>query len=141
MRDLTLHGKVLVLKSYIFSSIGYLIEMEGIPQKFIKEIKTLCFKFLWDGKVRQVSDLVTCIPKIKGGLGMIDIDSLVKTKQLKWIHKILNDDTQSWNILGKFWLQSQDRLYDMKYTYISWSILPGLKFLKIPKFYQECLKS
>ena len=47
-RNLTLQGKVLVLKTFVLSSIGYLIEMQGIPDGIKKEVDKIMWNFLWD---------------------------------------------------------------------------------------------
>jgi hypothetical protein len=43
-RDLTLQGKKVLLNAYVFSGIGYLLEMypHRIPMNFATKIKDLC---------------------------------------------------------------------------------------------------
>jgi hypothetical protein len=41
-----------------------------------------------------------------GGLGMFNIDDLVKNKQIKFAYKIINSEMHSWNALGKHWLNN-----------------------------------
>jgi hypothetical protein len=36
---------------------------------------------------------------------MINIDNFVKSKQIKFIYKIINSEMDSWNAIGKHWLQ------------------------------------
>ena len=38
------------------------------------------------------------------GMGMINIDSLIKVKQFKNMHKILNSKNDNWNSIDKWWL-------------------------------------
>ena len=40
---------------------------------------------------------------------MINIDNFVKSKQIKFIYKIINSEMDSWNAIGKHWLQKYDR--------------------------------
>jgi hypothetical protein len=40
-RDLSYKGKVLILKSLILSTVGYEIEIRGIPEPHLKTLKTL----------------------------------------------------------------------------------------------------
>jgi hypothetical protein len=49
-RDLTYFGKFLIIQSFVLSVIGYEIEMRGIPVKFEKEINSIIWDFIWDGK-------------------------------------------------------------------------------------------
>jgi hypothetical protein len=44
--------------------------------------------FIWDGKVNQIKRNVCCLRVEEGGMGMINIDSLIKAKQFKSMHKI-----------------------------------------------------
>ena len=36
----------------------------------------------------------------EGGMGMININSLIKAKQFKSVHKILNGKNDNWNSIG-----------------------------------------
>ena len=87
-RDLTFKGKVLIIKSLIISQIGFEIEMRGIPEKYKKEINELMWFFIWDGKVNQIKRDVCCLSENEGGIGMINIDNFIKSKQIKSMYKI-----------------------------------------------------
>ena len=43
-------------------------------------------------------------PVSQGGLGMIDIDSRMRSLRLSWLPKILNDSEKPWKYICKFWL-------------------------------------
>ena len=45
---------------------------------------------------------VCCLRVEEGGMGMINIDSLIKAKQFKSMHKILNGKNDNWNSIGKW---------------------------------------
>ena len=49
-RNLTLRGKVLIIKTFLISQIGYELEMKGMPRNIEKEINNILWNFLWDGK-------------------------------------------------------------------------------------------
>ena len=72
-RDLTYEGTFLILKSFVLSLIGYEIEMRGIPEKYEHEINNLLWSFIWDGKTNQIKRNICCLPKEKGGMGMVNI--------------------------------------------------------------------
>jgi hypothetical protein len=46
--------------------------------------------FIWDGKVNQIKRDVCYLRVEEGGMGMINLYSLIKAKQFKSMHKILN---------------------------------------------------
>jgi hypothetical protein len=107
-RDLTYEGKMLILKSLVLSLIGYEIEMRGIPEKYEREINNLPWAFIWDGKTNQIKRNICCLPKEKGGMGMVNIKNFIKSKRVKSMHKIITSDPDNWNAIGKFWLTSLD---------------------------------
>jgi hypothetical protein len=77
-RDLTYCGKILIIKSFVLSVIGYEIELRGIPVKFEKEINSIIWDFIWDGKTNQISTNVCSLPQNKGGMGMVNLNHFIK---------------------------------------------------------------
>jgi hypothetical protein len=64
--------------------------MRGIPERYTQEINKLMWAFIWDGKVNQIKIDVCCLRVEERGMGMINIDSLIKAKEFKSMHNILN---------------------------------------------------
>ena len=60
--------------------------------------------FIWDGKVNKIKRDVCYLRVEEGGMGMINIDSLIKAKQFKSMHKVLNAKNDNWNSIGKWFL-------------------------------------
>jgi hypothetical protein len=139
-RDLSYKGKVLILKSLVLSTVGYEIEMRGIPEAHLKTLKTLIWNYLWDGKTPLLNRQTCLLGQEHGGLSMFDIDSIVKCKQVKLIYKIMHSTTQTWNILGKHWLKSYDTHYADSYFVCKCSSTKGLDLTKIPAFYRTCIE-
>jgi hypothetical protein len=50
--------------------------MKGIPDKFKKEIETLIWDFIWEGKVNQIKRDVCCLDIENGGF-QFSIGSLI----------------------------------------------------------------
>ena len=140
-RDLTYQGKVLLIKSFVISKIGYEIEMRGIPDKYKKELNDIMWSFIWAGKTNQIKRDVCCLPTERGGMGMINIDSFIKSKHVKSMHKILNAKTDTWNAIGKHWF----KIYDQKFNCINFmsscSDINGLEITNIPKYYRNLITS
>ena len=58
---------------------------------------------------------------MKEGVGMINIDNIVKSKHIKFICRIVNNEMDSWNAIihvGKHWLQK----YDSKFGIVCFSL-------------------
>jgi exonuclease III len=145
-RDLTYEGKVTVLKTYILPIIAYEIDVRGIPDEVLKEVNTIIWAFLWDNKPPLLKKEVVRLDKKRGGLGMFDLNNIVKSKQIKLLYKIINSDTQTWNAIGKFWLQSLDTKYADTYFLCKCSNMAAINELnankiKISPFYKGCLES
>ena len=75
-RRLTLLGRIAILKSLAVSQIVYVLSSLPTPQGVIKEINSLLYDFLWDGKSDKIKRTEMINSYSKGGLKMIDIQSL-----------------------------------------------------------------
>ena len=91
-RNLTFKGKTLIVKNFLLAQMGFETEMRGIPEKYTKEVNDLIWKFLWDNKPNQIERNVCCLNINEGRMGMINIDNFVKSKQIKFIYKIINSE-------------------------------------------------
>ena len=111
-RDLTLKGKVLIIKTFLISQIDYEIEMKSIPKNIVKEIDKILWNFLWNGKQPLVNKQTICLEVKKGGLNMINLNTFIQAKHIKIIHKIINYETLHWNMIGKHWLKCLDKTYN-----------------------------
>ena len=55
MRNISLMGKVTIIKSLLVSKISYLfMTIPDPPQAIVKELNTILFKFLWHGKGEKI---------------------------------------------------------------------------------------
>jgi hypothetical protein len=77
--------------------------MRGIPEKYEREINNLLWAFIWDGKTNQIMRNICCLPKEKGGMGMVNIKNFIKEKRVKSMHKIITSDPDNWNAIGIFY--------------------------------------
>ena len=71
--------------------------------------------------------------------GMINIDSLIKAKQFKSMHQILNGKKDNWNSIGKWWSKKYDQIYNTEYVFTTCSDFKGLQIYKLPIYYQHLL--
>jgi len=74
-RRLTLLGRNAVLKSLAVSQIVYVLSSLPTPQGVIKEINSLLYDFLWDGKSDKIKRREMINSYSKGGLKMTNIQS------------------------------------------------------------------
>ena len=72
---------------------------------------------------------------------MIDLENIIKAKQIKWIDKIVNSKTEEWNAIGQYWLQTYDKEYNVEYFILKCSDIKTLNMGRLPNYYQEAIKS
>ena len=94
-RDLTLKGKILIIKTFLISQIGFQIETTHIPQNIVKAIDKLIGEFLWDGKQPLVNRQTMFLNMKMGGMNMANLTHLIQAKNVKFIYKILKAENEN----------------------------------------------
>ena len=90
-RELTLFGRVLVLKTFALSKLILPATTMYIPLKIIKRINTLFCKFLW-GSRDKVKRIRVIQSLDNGGLNMINTKPFFDSLHARWITRILETD-------------------------------------------------
>ena len=75
--------------------------MWGIPVRFEKEINSIIWDFIWDGKTNKISRIVCSLPHTKGGMGMVNLNHLINAEQVKCKHEIIHSELDKWNAIDK----------------------------------------
>ena len=52
-RDLSLIGRIQIIKTFIISQFLYSISAINIPEKYIKEIESIIYRFIWKMSKRE----------------------------------------------------------------------------------------
>ena len=139
-RNLTILGKILIIKSLIVPIFTYVSSACVVPEKYRKEIDSKCFKFIWNNKPDNVKRN-TVVGKLgNGGLKMIDVQSYFMSLKASWVSRLVSNQLVNWKVipckyfakLGKKWLlfsQNLDNITVNKYA------------KQIPEFYGNVLRS
>ena len=90
-RRSTLLGKITIIKSLAVSQIVHVLSALPTHQGALKEINTLLYDFLWNGKGDKIKRTEMINDYDKGGLKMIDIQSFNKSLKMKWVQGYLNN--------------------------------------------------
>jgi hypothetical protein len=98
-RDLSLIGKITILKSLAFSKLIYQCGVLTPIQKFINHIIDLSYKFIWNNKNDKIKRKTLISDYKDGGLKMIDVNSFIKAQKVMWVKRFLSPDTASWKAL------------------------------------------
>ncbi|MCP3887294.1 MAG: hypothetical protein GY702_00255, partial [Desulfobulbaceae bacterium] len=135
-RNLSLQGKILIIKTLALPKLVYSASMLEIPDNIVKKINKIIYTFLW-GKVDKIERNVLINDYENGGLRMIDIESHFMSLKAAWIPRIYNNSNDTWTHIPLTYIQNitNGYLFDMK--------IPSVKKMPrmnmIPPFYQEVI--
>jgi len=83
-RGLSIYAKMTITNSFLIPKFVYVCSLLPTPQEIANKLNQLLFKFLWKG-----TDKATRVSVIndykKGGVKMIDLESMVKSLRLAWL--------------------------------------------------------
>ena len=102
MRNLSLIGKICVLKSLVLPQLLYLFSVLSIklPQKFFNELNSMFFKFIWNGGKDRVQRKFICNDYTHCGLKMIDPYAFALAQKMTWVKDLLDDNFMSiWKLI------------------------------------------
>ncbi len=136
-RNLTLFGKVQVIKCLAMSGLVYSATHCAIPNRdVIKEINKALYEFLW-GKTEFIKRNILINDIKEGGINMIDVEAHFQSLKASWSSKIndLSSNEQWLEIPHQKLNKLGNKLYILNINLIDALKLPQLKSL--PVFYQE----
>ena len=91
-RKLTLMGKIIVVEIFALPKLIYpLTVSENPPEDFIKNIKTIIFKFIWDSKPDKIKRTVLTQDYKKGRLRLTNIDYFIEALKAGWLRRIFDE--------------------------------------------------
>ena len=86
-RQLTFQGKETVINSLALSQIWHLCHTFVIPEWAMKCIKKAVWSFFWSGRRELVSRRTVCLPKAKGGFGVLDVKLQPQAFAIQWVQR------------------------------------------------------
>ena len=98
-RNLTLYGKINIVKTLGISKLIYSASVLPVPVHYIQEINKLIFDFIWAGKPPKIKRNTLIGNKKDGGLKMCDFNILEKALKIAWVYRIQDDSQASWKII------------------------------------------
>ena len=136
-RNLTLYGRITILKTLALSKLIYNTSMLSFPSPFITMVNQAIKSFIW-GKTAKIKHTAMIGPKEKGGLNMPDFEIVNNALKATWI-KRLNDSNPaaSWSHIPLAYLKNVGGRFLFECNF-------DLKFLKVSipiDFYMEALEA
>ena len=136
-RNLTLLGKINIVKTLGLSKLIYNTSVLVIPEQLIKEINSIIFNFIWDEKPPKIKKSTIIGERKHGGLKMTDFNILNKALKVAWIPRIKSESVASWKITPNAILERYGGLHFL--TICNYDI-DTLQVGNLPPFYVEVLK-
>ncbi len=95
-RNLTVLGRVTVVKSLILSKLTFLLlTLPNPSDQFIRNLTGVLYKFIWKG-IDKVSRKQMSQDYRNGGLRMVDIQSYIHALKATWIRRLLKAGNLQW---------------------------------------------
>ena len=139
MRDLSMFGKVYVIKSIIIPILHYASAHIDIKGDTVDSVQEIIWDFVWEWKTRFVSANVCYLPKSLGGLGLPNYDLIVKASRVKMVIDIMNDEL-SWNIIARRHFSFLDHKFDIcNFALLVDNSTELIDRSDIPEYYKSCL--
>ena len=99
-RKLTLLGKITVVKSLALPKLIHLLTALPNPNdNWVKEINSMFFSFIWNGRPDKIKRSTLIGDTSEGGLRMIHLESFTTYLKLSWIKRFLSNIDGSWQKL------------------------------------------
>ena len=88
-RDLTLKGKITVVKALLTSQLVYLFASDSIDEKVLNAIQSHIMKYVWRGRPPKVAKRTMILPVEKGGLNLPDVMNIYKANRISWMGRLV----------------------------------------------------
>ena len=85
-RNLTINGKMIVLKTFAISQLIFTSQFQIIRRKDVRKIEQLCYSFVWNG-IDRVKRGYLKAGKDEGGINGIDVESFFYTVAIRQFTK------------------------------------------------------
>jgi exonuclease III len=100
-RNLSIAGRITVIKVLATSKLWYAASVIPVPKDILEQMDRAVWRFLWKGKISGPVRRAVCLaPRSSGGLGMIDIASVISALQLSWLKRLLDNGDGKWKDLA-----------------------------------------
>ena len=138
-RDLSIFGKVHIIRSLILPLIQYASAHVHIDDKVIQRVQKLVWEFVWKWKTCFVSRGICYLPRHMGGLNVPNFDYIVKASRIRMIIDILKTPA-NWNIIARKYICILDKAYNVKwFALLVNDSTDEIHRSKIPDYYKQCL--
>ena len=139
-RDLSLFGRVQILKTFAVSKIVLPVTTQCVPDGLVKKINKIFYQFLWRSH-DKVSRNKVMQDVVNGSLNMMNMQLFFNALKASWINRIQTADpnTCNWVQLPKIYLHKLDEQgLNFRFNFDESVIFDEVK--DIPSFYKQAFK-
>ena len=107
-RNLSIAGKICVVKSLLLSQFTYIMQALVIPKEVLARLNTIIFRFIWKKKFsntrafEKVKRSILCKDYGEGGLKMINVTDMQISFLLSWALKLQNNISK-WTQIPRYY--------------------------------------
>ena len=111
-RDLSIHGKIVVIKTFLMSQLIFVMQAIGLPEDILNKVNTMLYTFLWQRKhsnkkaYEKVKRTVMESDYEAGGLKMVNVVTLQKCMYLQWVGRLYSETEANWTAIPKWHLNN-----------------------------------
>lgn len=135
-RDLTLVGKIQLLKTFIYSKLIYVGSLTPLPEWVYKELDLVVWEFIWQGKPK-IKKTVLVLDYEHGGVKFMHFSSLIDAQRVMWVKRLFyGKQEMKWKQYFQFVTKHIGGKFIFCCNYFIY-----LLNLSIPEFYKDLLKT
>ena len=94
-RDLSLYGKIQIVKTFAISQVLYLTSMIAVPNSFIRDVNKVLYDFVWRGPDRVKREVLVKNYE-EGGLKMPCLLSMIQAQKIRWVSRLFTSFSKGW---------------------------------------------
>lgn len=135
-RDLTIMGKIQLLKTYVLSKFNYVSSLITVPKLILEEVERISFDFIWCGKDRIKRKILYQDYEF-GGVRMTNYETFIKTQRVMWLKRLIyGENLSGWKICFEYFCRSVGG----RFIFLCDYDLNKLNLKNLAPFYREMLK-
>ena len=136
-RDLTIMGKIQLLKTYALSKLNFVSSLISVPRWVCEEVEKISFEFVWGGKDRIKRKILYQNYEF-GGLSMSNFKIFIKTQRVLWLKRLLYGEHNSgW----KLYFDYCCNLVGGRFIFLCDYDIAKMELKDLPPFYVEILEA
>ena len=118
-----------IIKTLLVPKVVYTSSLLPTPEhNYKKGLNHLIYTFLWKGKDKVTRASAINNYEGRGGIKMVDVESMIKSLRLSWLKKIFGDNSGAWKNYLKCLLKELGGLMLFKCSYKVKDLTVGSQF-------------